>query len=166
MLRCSRPLRTAWVAGVISGAVVPSTLVYEGKCTFPFDEPQEFKCPVCRRTPPRPRHHPDHTYELGECRWAGRDFRKTGTRNRDARCPREARPSASEDPTADLRARNSMEGQEPAPVPQAEAVPHRLVPVHLAVAASTLHRLHLPFLQDLKGRHAIPTEIEDNSLRC
>ena len=76
----------------------------QGVCKYPFDEPeQEWTCPGCSRTPPRPRGHEDHTDILGECRSADTSYRMRGaTAKRGNQHPREGRVRASSSSVADL----------------------------------------------------------------
>ena len=78
-----------------------------GVCRF-ADVPEEeaWECPGCSRDPMRPSNHPDHTLEVGKCRWAdiaptagSRTARqpRTGQHPRSASIPARSSPTAGAD---------------------------------------------------------------------
>eukprot|EP00974_Lingulodinium_polyedra_P068835 6666165-Lingulodinium_polyedra.AAC.1 len=57
-------------------------------------------CNACQRR--LPRHHVEHTYEQGDCKWAEAPYRRSGPRS--SKRPREPVPKAHAEPTAGIPA--------------------------------------------------------------
>ena len=73
-----------------------------GLCNHPLVETQTWSCPGCKRSPPRPRGHTDHTEVPGECRWSVADYKQH--KGRKGVHPREATPPPAAAPShADVR---------------------------------------------------------------